>query len=192
MQIKDVQPFITVPTKNVIYKLSFITGYSVKQICQDLCVHTLRNKRKLGEELSPFLKRDIKMGETQFVAASKPLKHYPINESVERVTVKIGINSYEFAYSLAHALGWSVAKVVAYCIEQSMKDFEYLNFYITRYLDSKMDDNRKKMIEVVMNDINKESEEEHSVASLLLGVVDEIKEADQNVTDAVSQIAESW
>jgi len=192
MQKKDVQPFISVSTKDVIYKLSFITGHSVKQICQDLCVHTLRNKKKLGEELSPFLKREIKIGDALYAASKNPLKHYPITENVERVTVKISINSYEFAYSLAHALRWSVAKVVAYCIERSMKDFDYLNFYITKYLDSKMDENRKKMIELVMRDINKETEEEHSVASLLLGIVDELKEVDQNVTDAVSQVVENW
>lgn len=192
MQKKDIQPFISNSTKDVIYKLSFITGYSVKQIGEDLCTHTLRNKQKLGKGLFPYLKRSIKLGETLYEPSNTPIKQYPLTENLERVSIKISPLSYEFAYSLAYALGWSAAKVVAYCIEQSMKDFDFLNFYITKYLESKMEDNRKEMIGLIMREINKELDEEHSVAALMLGIVDELKAADQNVTEAVSHVVENW
>lgn len=191
MQKRDIQPFISTSTKNIINKLSFITGYSVKQIGEDLCTRALRNK-DLGNDLSSYFKREMKINNTVYQPIEKPLKEYPVTGDLERVSVKISLQAYEFVYSLAHALGWSAAKVVAYCIERTMKDFDFLNFYITKFLNNKIDDNRRELLLLVMKDINKELDEEHSIASLLLGIVDEIKEADQNVTEAVSQIVGKW
>jgi len=192
MQKKDVQPFIKTSTKDVIYKLSFITGYSVKQICEDLCVHTLRNKKKLAEQLSPYIKRNIKIENDVYTPNEKPLKHYPISGDLERVTIKLNLNSLDFAHSLAHSLGWSTAKVVAYCIKQSMNDFEYLNFYVMKFLEKKMDENRKEMINQIMKDINNELGEEHIVVSLLIGIVDDLKVTDLSFSDSLGHIVENW
>lgn len=191
MQKRDIQPFISVTSKNIIYKLSFITGYSVKKICGELCTHSLRSKH-LGEELQPYFKREIKIRDVVYQPSEKPLKQYRPSEDLERVTVKIGVPAYELVYSLAHALGWSVAKVVAYCIERSMNDFDFLDFYITKILSSKMDEKRKEMFLSMVGEANQQSDEDLTIASLLIGIVDEMKQAEESVTDAVSRVVESW
>lgn len=192
MRNKDVQPFIKTDTKAVIYKMSYIVGQSVKQMCNDLCLHSLKDKKKLIEELSPYLKWNIKIEDTVFNAKDEPIKLYPLSGSLERVTVKVDLSSYEFANSLAHSLGWSIAKVIAYCIERSINDFDYVNQYLTEYLEVNMGENQKVIISGIMKDINASLNEDHSMSALLIGIVDELKSSDQNFNDALCQIAEKW
>ena len=192
MTNKEVQPFIKKTTKNVIYKMSYITNQPVKQICGDLCLHSLADKRKLIEELAPFVKWSIKIDDVVCSPADKPIKDYPLSgNDLERVNVKIDINSFELVRGLAYSVGWSIAKVVAFCIERSMSDFDFLNQYISEFIETSMDNNEKSIINKFANKINESLDDELSIPMLLIDIVEE-KPIDQNLTEAVQQVAIKW
>lgn len=193
MKKKDVQPFISSTTKEVIYKLSFISGSSVKKICDDLCSRALRRK-ELINGLQPYFKREIIIGGVLYQPNPTPLDQYRPDEKLERITVKVSAQAYEFAYNLAHALNWSLAKVISFCIEHSMSDYDFLEFYTTNILNNKMDDKRKEALLTMMNDSNRDNDlkVELSVASILLAIIDDFKWADESLSDSVGRIAENW
>lgn len=190
--MKDVQPFIKSSTKSAIYKLSYITGKTVKQICNELCQRMFNDKKRLVEELSPYAKWDMKIEGITYTASATPIKTYPISGSLERVTIKVDPSSYSFANSLSHLLGWTVAKVVAYCIERAMNDFEFINQYITDLLEANTKSGQKNTLKGIMKDINEALDEEHSIPALLIGIADELKSIDQNYDEALCQFAEKW
>lgn len=193
MKKKDVQPFIAVSTKNVIVKLSYISGKSIKKISEDLCSRALK-RNELITELQPYFKREINIRGTVIHPNENPLQQYRPTGELERITIKTSVQAYEFAYNLAHALNWSVARVFSFCIEHSMSDYDFLEFYTTKILDNKMDVNRKEALLTMVKDTNKDSDlnVELSVASLLLGIVDELKWADESLSDSVGRLAENW
>lgn len=126
MKHKEVQPFIKMRSKNVIYKMSYVTNRSVKQICRDLCLHALKNKGELAEELSPYIKWSIRIEKNVYFPNNEPIGYYPLSgNNLERVNVKIDLTSFEFVRALAFSLAWSPAKLIAYCIERSMSDFDF-------------------------------------------------------------------
>lgn len=188
---KDVQPFITTITKDVIYKMSYITGKSSKEICKDLCLHTLENKKKLTEELLPFIKWEIKIENNLYSPYDEPIERYPVTGSLERVALRIDLNSYDFAKSLAYSLGWTAPKVIAYCIERSIRDFDFVNQYIVDYLETSMGKNQKDVINGIMKDVNESLNEELSLSILLIDIMEE-KQSDENFEEAFHQLLAKW
>lgn len=190
--MKEVQPFIKTMSKNVIYKMSHFTGRSVKQISRDLCLHALKDKDKLAEELLPYLKWSLRIENNVYSPNNEPIAHYPFTGiNLERVNVKIELSSFEFVRALAFSLAWSPAKVIAYCIERSMSDFNFLNQYIYEYLEVSMGENQKAIINVFMKEINKSLNEELSISAVVIDIMDE-KASDQNANDALLELAMKW
>lgn len=183
MEKRDVKPFIDVEMKDIIYKFNFITGYSVTSICEDLCKQAI--KTGVGKELSAYFRREIKLDDVVYPGLKKPMKFERKATNVERISLKLSSNIYEYAYSLSFAIGCSIAKVVAYFLERSMNDFEFLNQYTTEFLTERMNDERKdfmkKVICEVNNDYLSDDPEEYSIASLLLFIVDEYKKPDESI-----------
>ena len=189
---KDVQPFIKSSTKDFIYQLSFITGNSVKQICEDLCVNSLRNRKSLIDVLLPYIRRSFKLENKTYVASSNPIKKYPIGGELKRVTIKIDLELFNFANNLAFSLGWSTAKLIAFCIERSITDMEFLNAYTTKYLKANLDESRMKTISTIMKDAEEEFDEEHSIVSFLVGMFEEYKEVDHDINITLKYVADKW
>ena len=74
MKIKEIQPFVTTTTKNVIYKISYITNRSIRQVCNDFCYLALADKKKLMEELTPYLKWTMKIENNVYTPKVEPRK----------------------------------------------------------------------------------------------------------------------
>lgn len=180
MEKREVKPFVDTGVKDTIYKLSFITGYSVKSICEDLCNHSFT--LGIGNELSKYFKRGLNIDGTVFQGNRNAIKFQPTSTNIERISMTLSNSAYEYAYHLSYAMGCSVAKIVAYAVEKSMKDFDFLNRYIEQFLSKHVDKERKDMLLKIVKIVNRgNTEEEYSIASLLLYVADEYKRFDEGV-----------
>ncbi len=62
---RDVKPTIDVNLKDAIYRLSFVTRSPVKEVCEELCLYSLNN-RKIRDNISVYMRRDIRLGSTFF------------------------------------------------------------------------------------------------------------------------------
>lgn len=184
---RDVKPFIDTRTKETIYKLSYITGYSVKSICEDFCTRVLRRQEGTAKELSPYFKRSINIAGVVYSGNSK-LPFEQKKRSTERVSIHLDQQLHEYAYTLSYAIGCSVAKVAAYCIEKCMNDYDFLEKYVKGFLVKKMSEERKNLMTGVLSEVNKHLEEDHSITSLLLGILDELKEADESFEQTIDSV----
>jgi len=190
MKKKDVKPFIESRTKETIYKISFITGYSVKSICEDFCIRVLRRKEATAKELSPYFKRSINVSGVDYDGGNKKL--FGRNtRTTERVSIQLNQEIHEYAYTLSYAVGCSVAKIISYCIEKCMNDYEFLEKYVTGYLIKKMDEERKNLMLGMLGKANDELDEEHNITALLLAVLDDYKEADESFENALVSVQKS-
>lgn len=180
MEKREVKPFIDTGIKDTIYKLSFVTGYSVKSICEDLCNHSV--KKGLGQELSPYFKRGIQIDGAIYKGNKKSEKFEVVSQNIERVSMKVNNTVFEYVYNLSYAMGCSVAKVVAYAVEKAMNDFVFLDRYIKQFLSKKVEKERKDMMLKIVKTVNKDhSEENLTIASLLLYIADEYKRFGEGV-----------
>lgn len=173
MEKREVKPFIDSGVKDTIYKISFVTGYSVKSICEDLCKHAF--KSGLGCELSQYFKRGITIDGITFQLNKKAGKFEPVSKNIERISMTLNNNLYEYAYLLSYAMDCSVAKVVAYAVERSINDFNFLNRYINQFISKNVSKEHKDLILKIVKTVNKESSEEYNIASLLLYIADEYR-----------------
>ena len=187
MENRDVKPFVDVKTKDFIYKLSFITGMSVKQICRDLYYRGIEDG--LGMELSPCFKRDLHIDGYSFKGDRYAKKFEPYSSNIERIAMKINDKSYEYAYNLAFATGSSISKVVSYAIEKSMKDFEFLDQYIKQFLIENVDTDKRNILLEIVNVINKDYvEEDLTIASLLMHLTDEHRRLEDGITSVLNEV----
>ncbi|QCR33109.1 hypothetical protein [Lysinibacillus sp. SGAir0095] len=188
MEKREVKPFIDIDVKDTIYKLSFVTGYSVKSICEDLCNQSFRCG--LGRELSPYFKRGIQIDGAVFQGNKKAEKFESSSQNIERISMKVNGKLYDYAYHLSFAMESSVAKVVAYGVEKSMKDYAFLDRYIKQFLSKKIDKERKDMILKIVRTINKDYtvDEEYGIVSLLLYIADEYKRLDEGVDGVLQDV----
>lgn len=181
----DVKPFIDIAVKDSIYKISHVTGYSVKGICEDLCNHVFENG--LGIELSPYFKRDITIDGVEFKGNRKAEKFDPISENSERISLLINETAYEYAYNLSYAVGCSLAKIVGYAVEKCMRDFEFLNNYINQYLSKILG---KEQVELVSRIIDT-TDEEYGDVLLLLYIADEYRRFSEGVEGVIEDAVTS-
>lgn len=176
---RDVKPFIASDVKDTIYKLSFVTNYSVKKITEDLCKNAIR--KGIGKELSVYFKREVKLGGVVYEKNKKPEKFVVKSENTERISMLVNSRIYEYANTIAFGIGCSISKVIGYFVESSMNDYEFLDHYIKDYLSKKVDNNRADFLQQILTRVNKHNEENHNITSLLLYIVDEYKKPDESV-----------
>ncbi|MFP7199666.1 hypothetical protein SFC08_01715 [Lysinibacillus halotolerans] len=188
MEKREVKPFIDIDVKDTIYKLSFVTGYSVMSICEDMCNQAF--KKGLGHELSPFFKRGIQVDGAVYQGNKKAIKFETSSSKIERISMKVNNNAYEYAYNLSYAIGCSVAKIVAYAVEKSMNDFSFLDRYIRQFLSKQIDKERKDIMLKIVKTVNKyyAIDEEYSIAALLLYIADEYKRLSDGVEGVLKDV----
>lgn len=185
MKKRGVKPFIETEIKDTIHKVSFVTGCSIKSICEDLCSHAF--KSGLGSELSTYFKRDLYVDGKSYKGNENGSKFNVYTKDVERISMTINDTDYEYAYNLAYAMECSVAKIVAYALCKSMQDFEFLNTYIEQILSKSVSEERKDVLLDVVKNVNSANfEEEYSITSLLLYIADEYR----RLSDGIEAVLE--
>lgn len=186
MEKQDIKPFIDTMIKDTIYKISFVTGYSVKSMCEDFCNHVF--KSGLGNELSPYFKRDITIDGMEFKGNKKAVKFEPISENSERISMKINSDAYEYAYHLSYAVGCSVAKIVGYAVEKCMRDFDYLSKYIDQFLCKSLNEEGKNSMKDIVDIVNEDFQEGYGAISLVMYIGDKYRRFNEGAERIIKDV----
>lgn len=191
MEKRDVKPFVDTVLKDIITNISFLTGHSVKKIGEDLCKHAM--EKNVGKDLAKHFKRGLIISGVRYEGLKAPIKFERKPGEVERLSLSVDNQIYEYAYNLSYAIGCSVAKVFAYFIESSMNDISFLDSYIINVLSKNIPQSRKELLRKIVSDINKNySSENNNVSSLLLYIVDQYKQPGEKVAEAVDKFVLGW
>lgn len=171
---KEVKPLLSINLKDAIYRLSYITHSPVKDVCEQLCIAVM-NDRKIITDLSMFFIRDIRIDSTIYLGRSenKRLKKR-IEGARERVTIKFKAKDYAFIYDLAYALDCSPSRVVAVLLEIAMQDIRIVNQYIKQHLENELTEAQMKELRNIMRYINTVNDTNLPWASLLSQIFDEV------------------
>ena len=171
---REVNPYLHVDLKDMIYRLSYITHTPVKDICEFMCVYVMGN-RKAIYVLSTQFKRDIRLDNTLYrgmpdnVSAKKR-----VDGPSERVTVRFKQADYELISILSYALDCSASRVVAILLEMALQDIQIVNMYIKKYLHEQLTPVQMKELRNLLKHLNSESDENSSWATLMSVVIDEV------------------
>lgn len=189
----DIKPYINLELKDSIYRLSYITKTPVKDVCEQLCLNAVNNE-VIMNDLSRYFRRKVFIDSTLYRGHLDNPRIYYKNQSIqtERISLRVTNGLHEFIHSLSYALDCSVARVTAIFLEKGMQDVTFINRYINTYITEIMDENRKKELQKIVDYINGETEEEHSVASLLSFIVDEFKKPLQTTKEAINEFVINW
>lgn len=187
---REVKPFIEKDKRELIVKLSFLTGVSIQTIGEDLLQYAIDSDFAIFQ--SQYFKYNIKIKKLQFPAQDNPPPLPANNKDVERISFRIGSGIYEYAHSLSYALGITVPKVIARMIHFSMNSTDFLNDYVLGYLSRQIGEERKELLISLMGDLNGRAQKNHTVAALLFCIADEMKEVDNSMPDSVNTFVSQW
>ncbi|MBM7610591.1 hypothetical protein JOD29_003883 [Lysinibacillus composti] len=192
---KDIKPFLTLSTKESIYRLSYITQTPVKDVAATLLTATLINVKILNA-LSVYFKRDIRINQTLFRGnlSNPTIQKKQAPGTCERISLRVTKRVYDILSALAYALDCSKARACALLLENSMTDFEIVNEYLKNYLEQGLDKRRMAEVNKLMSFINKEfSEKDYSYMHLLSHMVDEVNTPISSTKEIVDEfIIHHW
>lgn len=187
MTTRLIKPYIEVEKKEVIMKLNFLTGLTIKEICKDLLNHAV--KANYAIYLTQHFKRSVTINKIQFPANEDHVPFPENTKEVTRITINVEPQIYEYANSLHYATEVTIPKILASMITFSMNDGEFFNKYITEYMSNKIDDERKRLLKSILKDVNEETEDDHNIVSLIFYIADEFKELDESIQEGVDKLA---
>ncbi|MFJ7665311.1 hypothetical protein ACIQXW_23415 [Lysinibacillus sp. NPDC097162] len=184
---RDVKPTIPMDLKDVLYRISYITFTPVKDVCQQMAMLVLHDRRTI-ENLSKYFKRDLIMGHTMFVGniTNKTMEKRPKVRG-ERVTIRFTQKEFESVALLSYALDCTPSRTVAILLDMSMKSVRFVNAYIKRYLTEELNDAQMRELQAILRYVNKVGESYFSWASLLEHVLAEVGSPVSRIKEAVSE-----
>lgn len=190
MSKKIIKPYVSPDNKEIVVKLSFLSGLTIKKICNDLLDHAVESNYAMF--LTQHFKRSVTINKLQFPAQNNPIAFPDVEKDSTRVTLSINERIHEYANSLYYATDTSVPRIISSMIDFSIKDTTFFNKYVTEYLSAKIDNERKQLIKSILKDINQELECDESVASLLFYIADKEKDIGESIGDGVEKFASQW
>lgn len=184
---RDVKPTIPLDLKDVLYRLSNITFTPVKDVCQEMTMLVLHD-RKTIERLSKYFKRDLIMGNTMFVGnvENATMEKRPKIRG-ERVTIRFTQKEFESLALLSFALDCTTSRTVAILLDLSMQHIKFVNAYIKQYLTKELTDTQMNELQAILRYVSKEGESHHSWASLIEYVIAEVGSPVSRIREAVTE-----
>lgn len=190
---RDVKPTIDVNLKDAIYRLSFVTRTPVKEVCEELCLYGLNN-RKIRDNISIYIRRDIRLGNT-FFNGNKNREAFPTSgEENERISLRLTSEIHEMVNVLAYGLDCSVSKACALLLHEGMNDFEFVNQYVRKYLADSLDEHTLREVEKIVSYVEKENgKSKDSWAAVLSAMIDEVKKPVITAKEVVGEfLVSTW
>lgn len=192
---RDVKPTILVKIKDAVYRLSYITKTSVKDVGEQMIIHSI-NSRKIVDDLSKYFRRQIHMKDTIF-RGNIEMPRIAKREEGEReqVTTRLKQRDYEIVSALAYALDVSPTRVCAILLDAAMHDFDFINSYVRKYLTTELTPGQLNELQKILLFVNNddEVEEKLSLADLLSRIVNEVSAPITKLKDTVNDfIIKNW
>lgn len=110
-----------------------------------------------------------------------------ITATTERVTIKFKQIDYEVIFNLGYALDVSASRVVAILLDLAMKDINIVNLYIKQYLQHELTSTQISELKTLLAYVNQSGEVQHSWASLLSYIIDEIGSPAAKLRDTITK-----
>lgn len=190
---RDVKPTIDVNLKDAIYRLSFVTRTPVKEVCEELCLYSLNN-RKIRDNISIYIRRDIRLGNTFFNGNKNREAFTTSGEENERISLRLTSEVHEMVNVLAYGLDCSVSKACALLLNEGMNDFEFVNGYVRKYLEDSLDEHTLREVKKIVSYVEKENgESKDSWAAVLSTMIDEVKKPVITAKEVVGEfLVSTW
>lgn len=193
---RDIAPTVPVDLRDTIYRLATITDQSMKFVAEEVCTHGL-TQNKVISYLSQNFRRDIKLHNTVYFGDGSicPISKYYSNGKTARVSIRFKGEVYEKICALSYALDCTVSRACALLLDASVRDSDFINEFVRRYLEANIDADRMRELKKILKYINADNpfNEEFSWAALLSYMMDEVKETAGKVSDTVSDfIVNHW
>lgn len=184
---RDVKPTIGLDLKDALYRLSHLTFTPVKEVCQQMAIMVLYD-RKTIELLSKYFKRDLLTDRTIYIGN---MENQTIAKRLkgrgERVTIRFTQKEYEALALLSFSLDCTTSRTVALLLEISMRNVRFINRYIKQYLTEHLSDSQMRELQAILRYTNREGESHHSWASLLAYVAEEVGGPVARIKEAVNE-----
>lgn len=193
---RDIKPTVSKELRECIYRLSFITDTPVKDVAEAICINGI-GRKKVISHLSQNFRRPVRIDNTLYRGNLDciPIKKRSVAGQTVRITIRFRSQTYDAIYALSYALDCTVSRACALLLDASVRDGDFINEFVRRYLEEKIDDVRMKELRKVLKYVNANNPygEEYSWANLLSLMVDEVRDAAVKVSDSVSDfIVHQW
>lgn len=190
---RDVKPTVKVELKDAIYRLSYITQTPVKDVAERMIEYAIRNQSILNN-LAHSFRRVVRINDTLYLGHIDNKRIDRREDGVcERLTSRLTSHDYETVSALAYALDVNPTRVCAVLLEASMRDFTFVNTYVSCYLKTQLTSSQMKELRSIMQYVNEDAEEQMSFTTLLSMIVDEVSAPVSRIKDAVSEfIINNW
>lgn len=184
---REVKPVLRIELKDAVYRLSYITYTPVKDVCEQLCIYVM-NEKRIIEHLSQYFKRDIRLGTTLYMGNIGNKTVSKRDSGVKSsVTVRFKQNAYDSIAVLSYALDCTPSRTVTLLLGIAMRNTEFVNRYVQKYLDGHLSEIQMRELRGVLKYVNHTSDVKQSMMSILGAVLDEVSAPVTRVKDAVSE-----
>lgn len=190
---RDVKSVIIVELKDAIYRLAYITQTPIKDVAECMVVHAVSD-REIIDNLSQSFRRDVRIDNTLHHGhiRNKRVSKREQGER-ERITLRLTQWTYEVVAVIAYALDVSASRVCALLLDESMRDFRFINGYVSHHLSGKITDSQMRELRNIIRYVNEDADNQMTLASLLSSIVDEVSAPVSRVKDVVSEfIIKNW
>lgn len=193
---RDVNPTVSIYLRDCIFRLSYITDNSVMSVAEAICVNGIASKKVISH-LSENFRRPVRIDNVLYMGdmTRLPVKKRTAAGQSERVSIRFTSQTYEAINALSWALDCTVSRACALLLDASVRDSDFINEFVRRYLEDNIDEQRMRELRKVLKYVNANNpyNEEYSWAALLSFMVDEVKSGAEKVQDTVSNfVIHNW
>lgn len=187
---RDVQPTVTKELKDCIYRLSYITDVPVKDVAEQICIAGFCNQGVLSY-LARNFRRDVRIDHVLYMGdiGRVSVNRRNLFGRSERISIRFKSNMYENLSILSYALDCSVARATSLLLDATVRDVDFINEFVRRYISEHMDEKRMNELKNVLKYINGRNphEEEISWTVFLSYLMKEVKVSAEKVQDTVAE-----
>ncbi|MEK5528578.1 hypothetical protein MKX79_04175 [Viridibacillus sp. FSL R5-0468] len=188
----DIKPCVEFELYDCISRLSHITNSPMKTVGETICKKGLYSKIVI-DQLAIHFRRDYRFKNTLFIGNKNLLseRRKKTPGIKPRVSMRFDQRLYDDLAELAYSLDTTISNAAALLLKSSIQNTNIVNEYISKYVQTILDPERKKQLEAVLAYIQKDNPyeaDEGSLARLIGFIMDEFMQKSRNVKKAV----EAW
>lgn len=184
---RQVKPLIPIDTKETIHRLSHITSTPIKDVCEFLICHVIRDKKTIDVLVTHF-RRSIMIDKT-FCNGNINGKHIGkrLNEPGELVSITFKKPDYELISALAYALDCTPTRTTAILLQHASCDVSAVNEYVYVNMRNQLTEGQIKELRKVLTYINHYNDDAVSWAAILSKIVGDVRPATSKLRDLVEE-----
>lgn len=184
---RQVKPLIPIDTKEAIHRLSHITSTPIKDVCEFLICHVIRDKKTI-DVLATYFRRSVMIDQT-FCNGNINVKHIGkrLNEPGELVSITFKKLDYELISALAYALDCTPTRTTSILLQHATCDIRAVNEYVYINMRHQLTEGQIKELRKVLTYINHYNDDAVSWAAILSKIVGDVRPATKKLYELVEE-----